>query len=595
MGLVRGGRASRRIAFAGVLATLAIVAAPEAEKAQASTILVSVPAGSLEKGLLVFGRQSGLQLLYSTSIAAGKPTPGLKGEMSTTEAIATLLAGTGLQAHFTSANTVRIFDPAALQANGQAIQLDTITVEGQSTTPGGRRESVTGPVDGFVATQTTTGTKTSTPIVEVPQSISVVPQAQITAQGAQTISEALRYTPGVNTETLGVGDFSTSFMRVRGFTPDLYQDGLRLPNPPSASSYPDIEPYNLERIEVLKGPSSALYGSSGPGGIINMTSKRPLDTPRHEIAVQGGSFDHKQVQFDFSDRINGSPNALFRIVGLFRDSEHQINYFEDKRQFIAPSLTIKNDTTKLTLLGSYFHSDGVWNFFNYMPASGTVLANPNGRIGMRTNSGDPFYDNLKREQFSAGYAFEHSFSEAWTFRQNTRYLSTNNVQNAMTPARLGSAPLFSNDPRTGLAVDDPTLQNMNRGAIFLSSYNESFTIDNQVEGKFNTGPLAHTLVVGFDYRKLDSTYTYDLAGSFLPLNMFNPVYGTPIVPSVFPLQDDAYRLEQSGFYFQDQIKSNGWLLTLGGRNDWATTLTDNKLDPTRGFIVGSGSPSRHSS
>jgi iron complex outermembrane receptor protein len=572
-------------ASVSLLAMTAVAQAqlPAVTSTSQAKIKVSVPAGSLEKGLLLLGRQTGVRLLYPSTLTADRTTQGLSGEMDAPQAVAALLAGTGLQALFTDERTVRIFDPVAMRANGQAIQLETISVEGGGVAGS---QNVTGPVDGFVATQTATGAKSSTPIVEIPQSISVVPQAQITAQGAQNVREALRYTPGVNTETIGAGDFSDISIRIRGFRPDLYLDGLRVPNPPSLTGYADIEPYNLERIEVLRGPSSALYGSSGPGGLINMTSKRPLDTPRNEVAVQGGSYNHKQAQFDFSNQINGSPNALFRLVGLFRDSDNQINFFEDKRQFIAPSLTIKNDTTKLTLLASYFHSEGVWNFFNFMPASGTVLPNPNGRIGMRTNYGEPSYDNLKREQYTAGYEFEHKLSDAWTFRQNTRYMKTDFAQSAIAPGRQGSVVGLNNDPRTGLALDNPTLRNVQRGAVYLASDNENFTIDNQIEGRFNTGVLAHTIVVGFDYRKLDSNYDYIAGGTRTTLNIFNPAYGATIGTPITPLQVDEYKLEQTGVYFQDQIKLKNWILTLGGRNDWATTLTANQLSTVNKGFVG---------
>jgi iron complex outermembrane receptor protein len=589
MGFGGFGKGRLRRAALAMMTTVSLVAISAAALAQSqapsashSRIKVSVPEGSLEKGLLLLGRQTGLRLLYPSALTAGRTTQGVSGEMDPTEAVAELLAKTGLEAFFTSENTVRIFDSATRSARAQEAPLSTITVEGDAASAPGR-ENVTGPVDGLVATQTATGAKASTPIVEVPQSISVVPAAQVTAQGAQTIRDALRYTPGVNTDTLGTGDFSDTFMRVRGFKPDLYLDGTRLPNPPASSAYPEVEPYNLERIEVLRGPSSALYGSSGPGGLVNMTSKRPLDSPLHEIALQTGSFNRKQIQFDFSDRLNGSPDALFRVVGLFRDADHQVDFYQDKREFIAPSLTLKNDTTKLTLLSSYFHSEGTWNFFNFMPASGTVLPNPNGRISMHRNYGEPAYDNLKREQFTAGYEFEHKFDDALTFKQNVRYMRTDFAQSAIAPGRAGSNPALNNDPRTGLLIGDPTMQNVRRGAIYLASDNENFTIDNQIEGKFNTGPFAHTLVVGFDYRKLDSNYDYILGGARPTLNIFNPVYGAPISFVALPLQRDDYTLEQSGIYFQDQIKLNNWILTVGGRNDWATTLTDNKLDPTKGF------------
>lgn len=445
------------------------------------------------------------------------------------------------------------------------------------------REVGSGPVNGLVATQTASGTKTNTPIVEVPQSISVVPRDQITAQGAQNVGEALRYTPGIYAEPLGAADFSSTFMRLRGFRTDLYLDGLRLPQNPASSAYSDYETYGLERVEVLKGPASGLYGSSGPGGLVNLISKRPSDRPIHEVAVQTGSYNRKQVQFDFSDRFVGSEdNALFRIVGLVRDADHQIDYLTDKREFIAPSFTFKSENTKLTLLSSYFHSDNRMNFNNFLPASGTVLPNPNGRISQNFYNGEPSYDRLKREQFNVGYAFEHKFNEALEFRQNLRYTTASVDWFSIAPGRTGTSPALNNDPRTGLLPGDTSLRNMRRGAIFTGSDSQSFNVDNQFEARFATGPVTHDFVFGVDYRTLDTTYVYTAGGTRTTIDVFNPVYGTAISPPNTPFNDDVYRLNQTAIYAQDQIKFGGFILTVGGRQDWATSLIDSKLD-TRGF------------
>lgn len=565
---------------ATAIAALAIMAVADPSEAQETAVRISVPAGSLEKGLLSFGRQSGLQLLYSTKAAVGKKTLGLKGEMPVSAAIDKLLDGTGLQAKFTSENTVRIFDPTLMDANGQAIQLDTIAVEGEAIRDEGRsRSNVTGPVRGLVATQTATGTKTATPIVEVPQSISVVPATQITAQGAQSVSQALRYTPGVFAEPNGAADVGSTFIRLRGFNSDLYLDGLRLPNNPSAAVYSEVEPYGVERIEVLKGPSSGLYGSSGPGGLVNMTSKRPLDTPFHEVNLQTGSFNRKQISFDFSDRFNGNPDALFRVVGLARYSDTQFNFQQDKREYIAPSVTLKNDATKITFLASYFHADYRANAFNRLPASGTVLPNPNGQISQNFYNGEPTYDRIRREQFTAGYALEHEFNESVKFRQNLRYVAATNDIFGIAPGRQGTDPALNNDPRTGLLVGDPSMLNMRRGAIYTGSDNNSIAVDNQLETKFVTGPFKHTAVFGVDYRTLDSTYVYTAGGTRTTINLFDPVYSNvPISRPTVPFNNDLYRLEQAGLYAQDQIKAGGWIFTIGGRQDWTNSKVDSQLD-----------------
>jgi iron complex outermembrane recepter protein len=460
-----------------------------------------------------------------------------------------------------------------------------------SSAGGSGPETALGPVDGLVATRSATGTKTDTPIVEVPQVVNVVPADQITSQGAQTVAESLRYVPGVVSDPQGVGALSSTYIRSRGFLANLYLDGMRLPQNGASAAFPEIEVYNLERIEVLKGPSSGLYGSSGPGGLVNMVSKRPtFDTPIREVAVQTGSFNRKQAMFDIGDKFVGTDDVAFRVVGLIRDSDTQLDFQEDNREFIAPSLSVKlSQDTTLTMLSSYLHEDENFNFFNSLPASGTVLPNPNGRISQSFYFGNPEYDNFEREQFSLGYAFEHHFNSALTFRQNLRYMEVDYDHYATAPQRAVAGNAASNNPRTGLANTDPTQRISRMGSIYLASESEQITIDNQLEGRFDTGPLRHTAIVGFDYRQTDSSYYFLGGGNATSIDVFNPTYfTTAILPPTTVLQNDVYDTEQKGVYAQDQIKLDGFILTLGGRYDWASTLTDELGTTAVGFLGSDG-------
>src|SRR5262249_55378571 len=189
------------------------------------------------------------------------------------------------------------------------------------TTNAQNAQSPYGPGVGYVATRSVTGTKTNTPILETPQSISVVTRDQMSAQGVQTVTEALRYTPGLTLNTFGVNSvFDTIW--VRGFQVPLYLDGLILPVD-SATTFVTsrVVPYGLERIEVLRGPSSGLYGATPPGGMVNMISKRPTDTPHNEVGIQYGSFNERQATFDFSGPADSQGEWLYRLVGLGRLSD----------------------------------------------------------------------------------------------------------------------------------------------------------------------------------------------------------------------------------------------------------------------------------
>lgn len=240
------------------------------------------------------------------------------------------------------------------------------------------RETAYGPVRGYVATRSAGGTKTDTPLIETPQSISVITRDQMDAQAVQSVSQALNYTAGVVAQPRGSVNGYYEFPFIRGFAPTnfLYLDGMQLLG---ASAGLQIEPYGLERIEVIKGPASILYGQGPPSGIISMISKRPTEVPFREILYQGGTWDRKQGAFDVSGPVDGEGKVLYRLVGLARDSGTQVDFTEDNRLFIAPAVTWRPtvDTT-LTILGQYQKAES--GFFNFLPARGTFLPNPNGVI-----------------------------------------------------------------------------------------------------------------------------------------------------------------------------------------------------------------------
>jgi iron complex outermembrane receptor protein len=240
-------------------------------------------------------------------------------------------------------------------------------------------ERANGPVVGYLANQSATATKTDTPVLTTPQSISIVPKDQIVDQGAQNITEALRYTPGVTISSFGANAFFDSF-KLRGFDAPRYLDGLRLPADTTTFAIPRIETYGLERIEVLKGPSAGLYGQSDPGGLINMVSKRPTATPQYEIVGSVGSFDRFQGAFDLGGPIDKKGEFLYRIVGLVRDSNTQTDFVQDNKLFIAPAFTWRPTTdTTFTLLSQYSKVDNK-GYQQYIPGQVSFLPNPNGHI-----------------------------------------------------------------------------------------------------------------------------------------------------------------------------------------------------------------------
>jgi iron complex outermembrane receptor protein len=418
-----------------------------------------------------------------------------------------------------------------------------------------------GHVRGYVATVAGTGTKSNTPIVQIPQSINVVTADQIRDQGAQSVSQALGYTPGVSVSNFGALSPTDAYTRIRGFRADQYLDGTRLPiRGDGAASYA-IEPYGLERIEVLKGPASGLYGSSGPGGIINMVSKRPTAVPFAEVQMQTGSYNRAQLGFDAGGPITSDKQFLYRLTGLVRDADTQVRYAEDNRRFIAPALTWQpTNQTSLTFLGHYSEEKSNWPFFNLVPPRGSLLPNPFGQIPRSTNTGEPGYDRLDRSQYGVGYAFEHRFNNDLIVRQSLRY---GEVKSQVDAVANVFGFFFTNDSRTTTRVP-----------ISVYDAANALTVDNQVLAKFNTGFLSHSVVAGLDYRDEDSRRIFKQGGpSFL--DIYAPVYGQFIPPPSFVAENSATKEQQLGLYLQDQIRLDSWLLSLGGRADWVDSRVSN--------------------
>jgi iron complex outermembrane receptor protein len=533
-----------------------------ARRAPATATLTNfdIPAGDIGPALTDWAAQSHVRLVASTDALKGVKTDGVKGVYAPEEALDRLLSNTELRSNFTGKRTVTILSPSSLDANAQA-SLPTIDV-----TESGNKQ---GADSTYVPTNSTGGSKTNTPLIEIPQTINVITAKQISDQGAQSVSQALRYTPGVLAESFGGSSQFDAFTQIRGFKADFYLDGQRLPNGITSTSWASavMEPYGLERIDVLKGPASALYGQSTLGGIVDMTSKRPTETPIHEIQLQTGSYDRKQAAIDVGGPVDKDGKLFYRFTGLARDAGTQVDYMGDNRVYVAPALTWKPDLdTSITFLANYLSEWGAKTSFNYMPSLGTVLPNPNGRISSSRYMGDPYFDRFDRQQGSIGYLFEHRVNDALTVRQNLRYYEVDADLRALN--RVGDM----------LTNNDTTIA---RRAFGIDAAAKSLAIDNQAEIKYLTGPFARTTLVGVDYRTENNHYNVGAGptsgpGAPPPINVYNPVYGVAIAdPGPTNFQLSSTHEEQLGVYAQDQLKYGSWVATIGGRFDNADADTRN--------------------
>jgi iron complex outermembrane receptor protein len=428
--------------------------------------------------------------------------------------------------------------------------------ESQPPPPETRSETATGPVNGYAATRSATGSKTDTPLNELPQSVSVVGAEQIRDQGATTIQEALRYVPGVYADAYG-GDSRGDYPRMRGGDPDIFLDGLRLSD---AWRFGEsrLDAYSLERLEVLKGPSSMLYGQTAAAGLINAISKRPQEETYREVGVEHGSFNRMRVQTDMTGKLTQDGKWLYRFVGVGQQSDMQTDFVDNDRILIAPSITYKpNTSTVLTLLAKY-QKDDSGSATSFLPHDGTIRPGYLGqRIPIERFVSEPGFDQYRTETASIAAIFEHKLNEAVTIRQNMRYWHTDNIYHSIYPDWASISP----DYRT-----------VSRYIWMNDVVRDNFASDTNAELKFMTSDVAHKLLVGFDHRRIyqssKSAFGYDAT----PFDLYNPVY-TGVTPPA--LADDPDQLQtQSGLYAQDQLRWGPWIGILGLRHDWAANDVD---------------------
>lgn len=408
-----------------------------------------------------------------------------------------------------------------------------------------------------IAIDSNSATKTATTLREIPQSISVITDRQMRDRGIHGAEEAVWYTAGAQGGQYG-DDTRSDWLLVRGFKPARYLDGLASVEG-TWTGESRIEPYGLERIDVLKGPASVNYGAMPPGGLVNFVSKRPRADQVQEVELQVGSHDLRQAAFDLGGRLNDSGTVLYRLTGLARNSNNVIDHVHDDRYYFAPAITwTPDEANALTVLARYQKNDTV-EAGGFLPYEGTVVPGADGRyISRHFFGGEPGVNDYTKETSSLGYEFSHDFGDGTVFRQNARYTW------AEVDASAGTLGLF------GLVAPD----SMELVRYYYPRLNrsESFAIDNNLTFTFSTGIVEHTLLTGLDYRRSRDDYASAFLFGAPSIDAYDPVYGAPV-----SIPDYTSRQLQTqatlGMYLQDQIRLDRWLVTLAGRKDWVGTDT----------------------
>ena len=409
-------------------------------------------------------------------------------------------------------------------------------------------------ITGYTARVATAATKTNTPLIEAPQSVSVVTREQLNDRNVQTFTDAVNYVPGAISARSG---FDPRFDQIfiRGFdvltNQGIYRDGLRVIG--SGFAFPKSEPYGAEALTILRGPASGLYGLGSPGGILDITSKRPVFVPFGEVQFQAGSFGRVQGNFDVGGPIEGSGGTMaYRLTGVRREAGTYIGLGTNDDQLnIAPAFTWKPSAdTTFTFLSEFQITN--------TPAATFFYNDPGFRVS-KFYQGDPRFIGLDQTQYRVGYAFEHFFTPDLVFRQNFRhyglflsgkYVDINNINEARTIGTRDTGYI-----REGLVQQ---------------------TLDNQLEARFATGPVAHTVVGGVDYARysLSQRLGFGLAPD---LNLVTRNYGQQFIATP-PLGSASRQTQdQVGVYLQDQAKFGDFILTVNGRHDWV--FQDNYATP----------------
>lgn len=551
--LLRPSLLAVAIALSTPLVSSQLIAAEQASSVRA----YNLPAAPLSTTLNQIASQGGLALSLNPALAAGKTSAPVSGQYDAAGALRAALRGTGLQLEQSSTGTYTL---VAVPEGVMALpETSVIGVE--------NLETAWSPVEGYTATRTAAGSKTDTALVEAPRSISVATRQQMEDRGVHSLDDAVRYMPGITASSYG-SDTRADWLRVRGFEPTQFLDGLPLPKGVYAN--PKQETWNLDRLALLRGPASSVYGQTPPGGLLDMVSRRPSDIASSEIQLQYGSDNHRQINFASTGKIDEAGQFLYGISGVVRDSGTQVDHVDNKRYNIAPSLTWNIDEdTKFTLLSQFTRDDtGITSQF--LPIQGTKIKSPFGDISHHKNLGDPDWEYYDRTYYALGYAFEHRLNDTWQFKQNLRYTKSDLSFQSLTP---GSYPFTQ--------VDDQG--NVGRTSTSVDEDISQFAVDNNFQADFATGDIRHTLLLGLDHQRSNTNYT-SIFGDGLETNVINPIYGQPIVR---PARSTAFydynqKTYQTGLYVQDQMALDQWRLTLGGREDWVHTSSQfiNKGDAT---------------
>ncbi|WP_018264815.1 TonB-dependent siderophore receptor [Methylosinus sp. LW4] len=520
-----------------------------------------IPSGSVTEALNSIADDNELHILYNAAITRGRTTPGLSGDFTLREALDHVLAGTGLGYRFT--NNGQVVSIVLAQAdngvrNDGAEPLPPIDV-------GAERPRVDGPSNdkpgltsqnSYVVPNATTATKTDTPVMNTPINVQVITQKVLEDQQATTLKDALLNVSGV---TVPSGAVSSNTSRaggifVRGFqTKDFYQDGFRINGAFAAQDIVGSQQFaNIGSIELLKGPAAILYGLSEPGGIINITTRAPQDTPHYAIQQQVGALALYRTSIAATGPVTNDKSVLYRVdmsyenngapFGSFVDRTHSQNFFVapvvkwqiDNSTWVKAEASYSNDQSPIY----GFYAPMINGFFVHTPRNNSYFG----------------YSPALQPTVNVALTGAHNFNDDWSLRSRVAFSSTNWIRSATQPTIIGAGP-------TPLISLSTSYSN-----VLLSSWQTN----QDLVGHFELLGTKHTLLLGGDY----SRFTYDsVAQNYAPwgwstISLLDPIFpGVPVSPLASTSHQESYkRQDTAGLYMQEQVElPHGFHVMAGAR------------------------------
>lgn len=390
-------------------------------------------------------------------------------------------------------------------------------------------------------------------LFETAQSISVITNQQIEQKQAKTVAEALDGVAGVTSGQYGRRGWDDFIIRGQISSSQTYIDGLRVQASDNVLRAEDIS--GLESIEVVKGPTSVGFGLALPGGLVNLTTKRPQAETSYKGALSYGSYGLKEGTFDINYAPNQSAKGAFRVVGRVSDQDDPTDYVYFKNQYIAPSYNFDlGDKDDLSVIASYQHRE-------YIRQQGIPYSKGNYKnYSSSLFFGEPNY-GYDVDVYRIGANYAHYFDNDWTFKQNLAVTKTDTKGNAILASGINTLPTIKR------AINNQDKQDIN------------YTLDNHLQRNFDFGKINYDVMVGVDMMRERSDY-YRRTDTINSFNADNPVYGITSTKLGTPTQEITYS-QYAGLYLRNTIKiDDDWIIGLSGRHDWTQVEIDNVLKNT---------------